>query len=668
MSLASAESPIFSTPRGGSVPAPASGGVLFVAQSRKEELVSGLRARRHLVATVGVPRAGKLREAIEEAVEGALVMRGALPPGTDVEAPLEATIRDQIFRARALGGPGLVVTLPALRAAIGKPSLSADDSFALGAWLAAGKRSPLLVLLDDADRSLPVLAPVPLAELVGAALASDDARDSEPPPSGEVAVEPPAPPPPVLAIPRRGVMKRRSLARVEAEPIAEAAPVVEAPAPVAVVEAPAPVAVVEAPVVEAAPMSEPAPMSAPLIELFLADPEPIPESAPLTVAVVAALAPPAPVEVAPASVVESPPVLEAKVEAPPAPVEEPKVEAPPAPLPRRSVLRSAAALMPSVAPAEAPAPAPRPAPPARVVHEEAAPPPSPRVEARAVVRRVVDAAELRNHAVELDKARGPKPVGVIDKLFAQRYMPLVGAIARGEADGAIKGVVESFRANFEHSYREAYAALRVTGKRPPMVFDAPEVAARIGRLNGARAVKLLLVDAMRYDVAERVFELIKDRVTGRAVCVDRSLLWAALPTNTPTQMNLLGRGADGLKDEGPQSDPEAEIARGRAVGLIRRERVGAREVMKLDLVEARLRGAGPSFEERLESIAEEVAPIVLKFIETLPHRTLLFMFGDHGFRMGASADGRSTGSATQGGCSPEEVLVPAQAWLVGGMH
>ena len=52
----------------------------------------------------------------------------------------------------------------------------------------------------------------------------------------------------------------------------------------------------------------------------------------------------------------------------------------------------------------------------------------------------------------------------------------------------------------------------------------------------------------------------------------------------------------------------------------------------------------------------------------LPPRTLLFLFGDHGFRLPASPDGRSTGPATQGGTSPEEVLVPGQAWLVGGVH
>jgi hypothetical protein len=104
------------------------------------------------------------------------------------------------------------------------------------------------------------------------------------------------------------------------------------------------------------------------------------------------------------------------------------------------------------------------------------------------------------------------------------------------------------------------------------------------------------------------------------------------------------------------------------VGTVRRDRVGSREVMKLDLVEARLRNAGPGYEDRIEALADEVSPILVEYVETLPPRTLVFLFGDHGFRLPASADGRATGPATQGGVSPEEVLVPAQAWLLGGVH
>ena len=358
------------------------------------------------------------------------------------------------------------------------------------------------------------------------------------------------------------------------------------------------------------------------------------------------------------------------------PLDAPRAEAEqPTPEPNR--LRRIAALMPIVAPSDVtPANEERTASPPPVVERGFAcvldPEPEPLREHPAPVptaaRRMVEAAEWRSHAAELDHARGPKPVSVIERLFVTRYAPLVGALTRGEGDAAVKSVVDAWRTSFEHSYREAFSALRVTGKRPPMVFDAPEIAGRIGRLNGARAVKLLLVDAMRFDIGERVSERLRERLAGRAVCVEQMLLWAAIPTNTQTQMGLLGRGLDGLRDAEPASDPDPEIVRGRAVGTIRRERVGAREVMKLDLVEARLRSPGTNYDDRLDSIADEVTPILVKYIEALPPRTLLFLFGDHGFRMPASMDGRTTGAATQGGVSPEEVLVPGQAWLIGGVH
>ncbi len=214
-------------------------------------------------------------------------------------------------------------------------------------------------------------------------------------------------------------------------------------------------------------------------------------------------------------------------------------------------------------------------------------PPQARRERKAPRDRILSAAEWRALAVELDNARGPKPVRVIEQLFATHYTPLLGATLAGETDAAVRGVVDSWRTSFEHSYREAFSALRVTGKRPPMVFDAPDIAARIARLNGARGVKLLLVDAMRFDLGERVAAHLKEMMVDRAILVERSLLWAALPPTTTAQISLLARGPDGLRETMPPSESEPAIARGRAVATLRRERVGARELMKLDLVEAR---------------------------------------------------------------------------------
>jgi hypothetical protein len=160
---------------------------------------------------------------------------------------------------------------------------------------------------------------------------------------------------------------------------------------------------------------------------------------------------------------------------------------------------------------------------------------------------------------------------------------------------------------------------------------------------------------------------LKEATAGRSVLVERSLLWAALPTTTAAQLALLSRGPEGLR-EAPLVEQEPAISRGRAVALLRRERAGRCELMKLDLVEARLRTAGPPLDERLDAIADEVTEVLARFMDSLPPRTLVLVFGDHGFRVATPGDGSSTGPATQGGAAPEEVLVPAQAWLVGGVH
>jgi len=304
-------------------------------------------------------------------------------------------------------------------------------------------------------------------------------------------------------------------------------------------------------------------------------------------------------------------------------------------------------------------PPPPPLPSEFVVH---APPPT----HPAAVERVLTASEWRAFALDLDAAKGPKPAGVIDRLFATRYMPLLGALARGQADGAAARIVDGFRTSFEHSYIDGFAAIRATGKRPLMVLDAAEVAARIARLNNARAVRLLLVDSLRFDLGERVMARLKPMLQGRAVCVDRTLLWSALPTTTQTQAALLTRGPEGLREPLPDSGPEPDVIRGRSLTTVRRERMGSKEVFKVDVVEARLRGVGPAFDERLGGIAEETAQVVSKFVEGSPARTLVFVFGDHGFRL--ASDARGTSPATQGGASPEEVLVPGYAWLVGGVH
>jgi hypothetical protein len=100
--------------------------------------------------------------------------------------------------------------------------------------------------------------------------------------------------------------------------------------------------------------------------------------------------------------------------------------------------------------------------------------------------------------------------------------------------------------------------------------------------------------------------------------------------------------------------------------MLRRIKLGGRDVLKLDVVQARLHEAGPPLAERLDAMADEVASVLAAHARNLPPRSLMLVFGDHGFRMESSGQGTSAGSS--GGARPEEVLVPGFAWLIGDVH
>lgn len=612
----------------GTSPNKPSFGAHFIALTRKAELLGDLRGRGYVVASISrAPAPGRLRQAVEEAVESALAMRGAPPPSVPVDADATLSLRDQLTRAKALGCAGLALVLPPLGplsegAAEGCATLSLSDSAVLAAFGEAAQTGSVALVLDDADRSLRILAPMRLDDFVADAaptrrpLASEPRLIARPAPLPEPetaeaqsvlveAQEPAAPP-----VETRGSVSGRLRVRPANRPL----PPPSSPSTVVDPECrPNP------PSVEAAPAAEPQPL-------------PRPAEKPLPRQTRASSSIPAEQSAKRAVRGLSPqePSARAEADAPPAKYTVSDTLPPPPPLPSEFVAHSQ-------------------------------PPSNP-----AAIERVLSSSEWRAFALDLDAAKGPKPAGVIDRLFATRYMPLLGALARGQADGAVQRIVDQFRTSFEHSYTEGFAAIRATGKRPVMVLDAAEVAARIARLNNARAVRLLLVDSMRFDLGERVMARLKPLLQGRAVCVDRTLLWSALPTTTHTQSTLLAKGPEGLREAFPDSGPEPEVIRGRSLTTVRRERLGNKEIYKVDVVEARLRGVGPAFDERLGGIAEETAQVVSKFVEGSPARTLVFMFGDHGFRI--ASDARGTSSATQGGASPEEVLVPGYAWLVGGVH
>ena len=274
----------------------------------------------------------------------------------------------------------------------------------------------------------------------------------------------------------------------------------------------------------------------------------------------------------------------------------------------------------------------------------------------------------RSWAIALGAARGPQPLASFEKLFVESYMPLANAIAGGLEDPRALRAHDEFKTGFERTYTDAFVTFGATGRRPRLVMDAYDVAAKQARLHNARNTHVLVVDAMRHDLGCLVRDELATRAAGTASLTNESLSWSALPTTTYRQLETLARGMDALR--APAAEEPAESLRGRRAETVRRLRVGSRELYKLDIVPSML-GAFPDpasgsgaahVVAALPDIAASVADALLKHIETLPPRTLLLVLGDHGFTI----DRR--GRVTHGGASPEEVLVPCFAYLVGDLH
>jgi hypothetical protein len=276
-------------------------------------------------------------------------------------------------------------------------------------------------------------------------------------------------------------------------------------------------------------------------------------------------------------------------------------------------------------------------------------------------------SDWRTWMHDLEAARGPKPLAVVERMFVTSYVPLCDAYARGIATAEAKRTIDTWSASFEQSYKEAFDALRVRGKRPTMVLDVPELALRMGRLHGARSVQLVLVDGLRFDLGLRVEQRLRTLLGQSAALTERLLLWSALPATTAVQLELIGRGPEALREFTGQVESEVPVARGRMASTLRRIKAGHRELLKLDVVESRLSEPADGVEsDRLDALADETARALGAYMGRLPARTLVMVFGDHGFVLDPRGEG--TTRARHGGASPEEVLVPAFAWLVGGVH
>jgi hypothetical protein len=586
-------------------------GARFVTFAERATLVKDAERLGFLPVTVPPPRAsdrGKLALVLEEAIESALDRRGACPPGVGATADLDGSLGDQLYRARLIEQKGLCVCVESLEAiATLAGALDAEDSAILRWWVDAARTRPIALALSDENRMLGVYGPpLPLEGFVVTPLPTRGAPAAlEAVPSVDAGLSESSGAM-QLSVERRSAPRGPSLLGDLTLDIVESlSEPNDTPAETAV-EAASDVARDEGPLV---------PQTSALTEDPSSDAERGPDTDRQPAPEVSALAAPAD-DMPPTPVA---PVVEAREEAPAVSIVE-------------SVPKSGEVL---------------------VAHPPLEPSAS---------------SDWPRWVGELTAAHGPKPLAAVERMFVKSYVPLHDAMCRGIAPRAeVEPVLETWARSFDHSYRAAFDALRLRGKRPTMVLDVPDVAHRIGRLHGARAVQLLLVDGLRFDLGLRVEDSIRNELRHEVALTERLLLWSALPSDTRSQLELIGRGPQGLADfAGPPADSEVPVARGRMARLARRIKAGHRELLKLDLVEASLSEPGAAEAERLDSLAREVTGCIIDVVATMPPRTLLFVFGDHGFLL--DEQGTGTGAARHGGARPEEVLVPAFAWLVGGVQ
>lgn len=273
----------------------------------------------------------------------------------------------------------------------------------------------------------------------------------------------------------------------------------------------------------------------------------------------------------------------------------------------------------------------------------------------------------RAWTLALGAAQGPQPLAALERLFADSYVPLANAIAAGLDDPRALRAHDEFRHGFERTYSDAFATFAVTGRRPRLVMDAYEIAAKQARLHNARAAHVAIVDSMRFDLGGMVRDALARRAAETsALLASEMLLWSALPTTTFRQLETLARGMEALRL--PSVDDGSEV-RVRVTPAVRRLRVGSRELHRLSVIPAMLanltnvaRSTPAQVTMAFDDIAETVTGALVRHIQSFAPRTLLLIMGDHGF----SIDRR--GRITDGGASPEEVLVPAYTYLVGNLQ
>lgn len=569
---------------------------------------------------------GSLSAYIDASIEARLQELGGCPRSENIGLDPERILEDQLYRARLLGYRHMSVTLGSLRALTEDGVLTPSDSQTLAWWRDASRRQrELRFALSADDREvLGYALPARLDSLWGELFeTSQPAPEAQPAvasrPTAVSLVEPSVPRAPVnLRTAMRALLSEAS--EDHAAPALEQAPATTSPSARVRAAGPSPkvATTAQSPVQAAEPSSE-----LKVAEDVLGSAaQSLDADAPATTGEIASEPGSQPANAQSTDVTAQLAASHAREQAAvhPGPATPIGVEAPAASL---------------EAPLETHA-------------SDDEPAPASATEGLAVTDRVAHWLE------QLQAAEGGQSYADLEQLFSQSYLPLRQAVLDGHGSPACARQLAQFSSNFAGSYARAFEALRSRGKRPSMVLDAPQLAFRLARQHAAPKHHLLLVDAMRFDIGARVEERLQLQLLGFASCVARGTLWAALPADTATQLELLARGADGLRHLSGGISESQLLASGLDMRKPRPMRVGPHHLYKLDAVQYQVTHVdGPFTSTRLMQCSADAAVSIGRFIRAQAPGTLVFVFGDHGF----NADGSSEPS-------PEQVLVGYQAWLV----
>ena len=145
--------------------------ICFVGTELKRRLLSSCESEGWLSVCVEIPGTqgrGRLGLILEESIERALEARGACPPGIGASADSDASLSDQLYRARLLGAPGLALAVERLECIANRAgALDAEDSAVLRWWVMTARERPLRLYFDSRDESLGIYsAPTRFGQLL----------------------------------------------------------------------------------------------------------------------------------------------------------------------------------------------------------------------------------------------------------------------------------------------------------------------------------------------------------------------------------------------------------------------------------------------------------------------------------------------------------------------